>query len=362
VRVTFVLPFTSLTGGVKIVLEHANWFVDHGHQVTIVYPLLPYRFGEGVASWRATWEQLRGLAANLAKRNRIKWFPSRATLRGVPAIKDRFLPDADAVIATAWPTAYSVAALAASKGEKFYFVQHYEAWRGPKKLVDESYRLPLKVVVVSTWLERLMREQFGATVVGKVINGVDPAVFYNDNKRFNEPRRVLLPYSRPPWKGTADGLAAVALARRTHPELQLVMYGLERGPDIPKDAEFHLRPMGERLRQLYCSCDIFLFPSRTEGFGLPPLEAMACKCAVVATRVGGIPDYTVEGETVLTAPPGDVEGLAGHLVRLLEDPPLLEKLSLASCNYLAQFSQEQSSARLARTLQSNLPAARRGRP
>ncbi|MGQ9558981.1 MAG: glycosyltransferase family 4 protein [Candidatus Oleimicrobiaceae bacterium] len=353
-RVTFVLPFTSLSGGTKVVLEHANWLADHGHAVTIVYPLLPYRFGERITSWRATWLQARGLAANLLHGQRVRWFPLRAELRCVPSVRDRFLPEADAVVATAWPTAYSVAALAANKGEKFYFVQGYETWRGPKQLVDGSYRLPLKQIVVSTWLERLMREQFAATVVGKVLNGVDHRVFFNPEKRLNQPRRVLLPYSRLPWKGTADGLAAMALLRRAHPEVQLVMYGLERGPDVPKDAEFHLRPTGERLRQLYCSCDVLLFPSRSEGFGLPPLEAMACKCAVVATRVGGIPDYTVEGETVLTVPPGDVEGLAAHLARLIADPQLLEKLSFAGCNYVAQFTQEQSSARLARTLQSNV--------
>ena len=358
-RLTFVLPFTSLCGGTKVALEHANWLADHGHQVTVVCPLLPYRYGQPIWRWRATWRQARGLATNLLQGRRVPWLPLRAELRRVAAVRDKFLPDADAVIATAWPTAYSVAKLAANKGEKFYFVQHYETWSGPMGLVDGSYRLPLKQIVVSTWLERLMRERFGATVVGKVINGVDHRVFYNSDKRFNQPRRVLLPYSRLPWKGTADGLAAMALLRRTHPDVQLVMYGLERGPDVPKDAELHLRPMGERLRQLYCSCDVLLFPSRSEGFGLPPLEAMACKCAVVATQVGGLPDYTVEGETVLTAAPGDVEGLAAQLTRLLDDPQLLEKLSFAASNYVAQFTQDQSSARFARTLESNL-AVREG--
>lgn len=355
-RVTFVLPFTSLSGGVKVVFEHANWLVDHGHKVTIVYPLVPYRFGDGLANTRRTWQQLRGLAANVLHHNTVPWFPVRATLRPVPAVRDPFVPDGDAVIATAWPTAYSVAALPPRKGEKFYFIQHYETWHGSRQAIDDSYRLPLKHIVVSTWLERLMRERFGATVVGKVLNGVDHRVFYNPHKRFHKPRRVLLPYSRLPWKGTTDGLAAMELVRRTHPNVQLVMYGLERGQDVPPDIEFHLRPIGERLRRLYCSCDILLSPSHSEGFGLPPLEAMACKCAVVATRVGAILEYAIEGETVLTAPPGDVEGLAAQVRRLLDDPQLLESLSLAAGSYVAQFSSEQASARFAHVLMANVPA------
>jgi hypothetical protein len=44
VRIAFVLPFVNLTGGVRMVVDLANWLHDAGHDVTVVYPCWPYRF------------------------------------------------------------------------------------------------------------------------------------------------------------------------------------------------------------------------------------------------------------------------------------------------------------------------------
>ena len=43
-RITFVLPFVNVTGGVRVILDYANWLHDAGHGTTVVYPCWPYRF------------------------------------------------------------------------------------------------------------------------------------------------------------------------------------------------------------------------------------------------------------------------------------------------------------------------------
>ena len=91
--------------------------------------------------------------------------------------------------------------------------------------------------------------------------------------------------------------------------------------------EYHYRPTRERLRQIYQSCDIFLCPSWYEGLGLPSMEAMACRCALVASDTGGCLDYAINGKTALVSPPRDIDRLSENIIRLMDDKKLLESIS-----------------------------------
>ena len=76
----------------------------------------------------------------------------------------------------------------------------------------------------------------------------------------------------------------------------------------------------EEVVQLYSHAAVFVCPSIYEPFGLINLEAMACGTPVVASRVGGIPEVVVDGETGLLVEPGDPAALAAALRRVLDDP------------------------------------------
>jgi starch synthase len=78
-------------------------------------------------------------------------------------------------------------------------------------------------------------------------------------------------------------------------------------------------PVGE-LVELYSHAAVFVCPSIYEPFGLINLEAMACGTPVVATRVGGIPEVVVDGETGWLVPPADPGALAGAIGQALADP------------------------------------------
>jgi N-acetyl-alpha-D-glucosaminyl L-malate synthase BshA len=76
----------------------------------------------------------------------------------------------------------------------------------------------------------------------------------------------------------------------------------------------------ESTAALLRSADLFLLPSETESFGLAALEAMACGVPVIASRVGGIPEVVVHGETGALAPVGAVDTMASAALQLLLDP------------------------------------------
>jgi glycosyltransferase involved in cell wall biosynthesis len=240
------------------------------------------------------------------------------------------LPDADALIATAWQSASAVADAPGRCGRKLYLIQHYESlYHGQPAVADATYRLPLRKIAISTWLAGIMRDRFGeeATVI---VTPVDTSLFRPVPAGPDDGAlRVLMLHHEYPWKGVADGLEAVAEVRARHPGLRLVGFGVKapRG-DSPYD-EFHENLPQERLAWLYSRCPIYLCPSWDEGLGMPAMEAMACGAAVVTYDNGGCRDYAIDGRTALVAPRRDVAALARALARAIDERPLRERLARA---------------------------------
>jgi glycosyltransferase involved in cell wall biosynthesis len=89
---------------------------------------------------------------------------------------------------------------------------------------------------------------------------------------------------------------------------------------------------------LLASATVFCFPSLYEGFGLPPLEAMAAGVPVVATAAGAVPE--VVGAAALLVPPGDDDALAGALAQVLDDGAVRQRLVGAGERRVAELTWE----------------------
>ncbi|WP_295214120.1 glycosyltransferase family 1 protein [Ruminococcus sp.] len=100
----------------------------------------------------------------------------------------------------------------------------------------------------------------------------------------------------------------------------------------------------EEICPLMCGALAFVFPSIYEGFGLPPLEAMACGVPVLTTHAASLPE--VVGEDAVVADPYDIGSIADGLEQLYTDPALRQKLSEAGPKRAAQFSWECSARQL----------------
>src|SRR5262245_32371840 len=102
----------------------------------------------------------------------------------------------------------------------------------------------------------------------------------------------------------------------------------------------HLRLTGyledADLRALYSSCRAFIYPSLYEGFGLPPLEAMACGAPVVASRIPALQE-TLDDAAILIEPL-DVEGLVKAIIGLLQHDEHCREVSVAGLTRVERFS------------------------
>ena len=332
-RVTFCCPHLRIAGGVRAILTYADRLARRGHAVTVAVPAK-----RALAAW---WRNLR--------RSGLAWIPGfRAAVVWVREWTPASLPEGDALVATAWQSARAVAAAPARCGRKFYLIQHYESlYHGAPEVVDETYRLPLRKMVISTWLRDIMRERFGADAE-VLVTPVDPALFSRVEAAAGDGLvRVLMLHHDYAWKGVADGLEAVGRVRARHPELRLVGFGIKRPrAHLPYD-EFCENLPQTRLAWLYSRCPIYLCPSWDEGLGMPSMEAMACGAALVTYDNGGCRDYALDGQTALVARRRDVADLAEKLERLVADAALRQRIAGQGTAFIRQaFDWERAVARM----------------
>jgi glycosyltransferase involved in cell wall biosynthesis len=144
-----------------------------------------------------------------------------------------------------------------------------------------------------------------------------------------------------PRKGIDVLLAAhAALRRQGHPDLRLVVAGPPGWGETPRlDGPGVVAPgrIDEAtLDALYRGAAALALPSRSEGFGLPALEAMARGCPVVASDAGALPE--VIGDAGLLVAPGDSDALSGALARVLTDDSLAAALGAAGHRRAATFT------------------------
>jgi glycosyltransferase involved in cell wall biosynthesis len=98
------------------------------------------------------------------------------------------------------------------------------------------------------------------------------------------------------------------------------------------------------LAALYRLADVFVFPSLYEGFGLPPLEAMASGTPVITSNVSSLPE--VVGQAALMIDPYDPEAIAGAMRRVLTDAALRSELRTRGLDRARSFSWERSIRRV----------------
>ncbi|CAB3773039.1 glycosyltransferase family 4 protein [Paraburkholderia humisilvae] len=347
-KITFILPrLTAIpTGGGKIIYQYANALASVGHSVEVLHPrtlfLWSLRKGLVLRLLALCVDCVRLLGGCFARREAVvPWMTMHPAvrIRVVPALFACFVPDADVVVASLWRTAEYVRGYPASKGRKFYLVQHYETWSGPAYRVDGTLKSTMCKIVISSWLGQLVKELSGDDA-HQVPNPVDHDEFFVTTSIAARSRVVSMLYSAHAWKGSADGISALEHARAVFPELRAIVFGTSERPDsLPHWIKYMKNPKRRVLRDvIYNASSIYLCPSWSEGWGLPALEAMACGCAIVTADNGGIRDFVISGQNGFVVPPKAPRRLGTALVSLLGDKERRTAFAEQSVEIARQFT------------------------
>jgi len=324
-RIVFLLPSPNLGGGTRTIAMYAQELKRRGHEVVVLSVPGPRRTLK-----RQLGSLLKGKGWQRAHRRQPSHFDGRdidhRQIDQHRPITDIDVPDADVVIATWWLTAEWVAALSPAKGAKAYFIQGDETLIPglPPERVAETWRLPIHKMVCPRWLMELAKDRYGDPTASWVPNAVDMDQFHAPPRGKQPVATVGMIYTEEKFRGCDISLAAVDKAARVLPALRLIAFGrfpLPRSLPVPKGTEFTCFPSQEEIPEIYSRCDAWLWASRREGFGLPLLEAMACRTPVIATPAGAAPELVAEGGGRLV-PHDDPSGMARAIEELctLPDP------------------------------------------
>jgi len=219
--------------------------------------------------------------------------------------------------------------------------------------IGRSLRMASRIAAVSRAVADEAMRWFGVPShkITLVPNGVDE--FFSPGG--DEGDYILFAGTLEPRKGIEDLLAVYDSLPSPRPKL--VLCGGKGWGGVPverHDVNVTGFVTRERLRELYRGARLFVYPSRHEGFGIPPLEAMACGAPVVATRTGAIPDFATGA--ALLVDPGDRDALRAAMVRVLGDAALRRDLRALGAERATQHRWDGS----ARTMTALLAEAARG--
>ena len=210
-----------------------------------------------------------------------------------------------------------------------------------RRMHEGSARRAIAVVVPSQFVRRSVIERLGVPPerVHAIPWGLDHELFSPSA----EPREQFLLYPGRPWphKNHKRLFTALALLRRERPELELVLTGGgHEGRPVPPGVRVAGLVSDEELVSLYRRAACLVFPSLYEGFGQPPLEAMACGCPVAASNAAAIPEAV--GDAAALFDPDDPEDVAAVVSAVLESP---ERLAAAGLERAQRFTWAETARR-----------------
>ncbi len=302
IRLIYVLQSSGLSGGIKIVLEHANHLKKRGF-ATEIWSL------DGKTNW--------GL--DVPHRTFLNYDQLTEALTKEEAIK----------IATWWETAQPVWLASINKGVPVYFIQELETWFYPNdELVQHAviacYRFEFNNLTTSHYNEQELKSLNLLTTT--IPCGIDLDT-YKPLKGVKREKEVLLALGRTFFqKNFTFTLKSWKALGEQRPQMWL--YGQEKHMEkLDSKITYRLKPSNQEVNKLFNTASFFVQTSYHEGFSLPPLEAMATGCPSILTDSHGNRDYIENNKNCLVVKQDDVEELKAAMTKLLGDADLREKLS-----------------------------------
>lgn len=314
IKIIFVLQSFGMSGGIKIVFEHAIRLAERGFDIEVW----------GLDS-KTPWDTSENF--------RVRSF------KNYDKLIDALSQEEAIKVATWWETAFPVWLSSVIKGIPVYFIQEFETWFYPNDIIAQAsvvscYRKEFRNLTTSQYnLDEINAIGLRATAIPC---GYDDTIYKVLPKAKRE-KNVILAVGRTffqknfnftfkAWKSLGDKRSPMWL------------FGIEPEMEkLDKKIKYFKKPSNEGVNKIYNQATIFVQTSRHEGFSLPILEAMAAGCPVICTDAHGNRDFCFDNKNCLIVEHDNVNGLAKSIDKLIKDEKLRNKLSQEALKTVKQY-------------------------
>lgn len=307
-EITYIMVWTKVCGGSKIILEYANRLAKKGHKINIVtYDEYP------------DWYELSD------KINFVK----------VPENEDieKYIPNSDVVVPTSWKCIRK--AIKANKGPVAFFEQGgshlFEIDRLSeikRKVVYDRMQLPPFIYTVSKYSAEKIEEIYGKSS-SIIYNALESKIFYPREKERDEKETSITIVGSEDFKFKNVG-EVLEVIRELKEKYQIKLNWItqtEPKINIEEGKNAIVNPEQKIIGDVLRNTDIYICNSEYESFGLPTLEAMTCGATVITTDTGGMRDFVIDRENALVIKHHNKEDMKEKIEMLINDKNLMHKMS-----------------------------------
>ena len=321
-HIVYLMIWTKVCGGSKIILEYANRLSKRGHKITIIsYYRKP--------NWFNLSENVQFIQV---KENEL--------------IEDN-IPNCDLIISTSWKNIYS--AIVSKKAPVVFFEQGGAHLFEIGNLSDIKFKAVKKridivpfIQTVSTYSQNTIKKVYFRD--SKVIyNAIDKKIFYprTDSNTSKKIEITIIGSEEFRFKNIEESLQAIRLLKDKYKDRINLNWITQEQPKKNKE-EAIVNPKQIEIGNILRKTDIFLCNSEYESFGLPVLEAMSCGACVITTDTGGTKDIVIDKENAIYIKKHSIKDIVEKAELLIENSELMHKISMNGLKTAQKFSWKKS--------------------